>query len=125
MQWSATTQAKEAYHTVPKAFYTEITLDHIGERPHECWLYATQGRFQPPLQQELLERDDQIMQLKRAVQALPQQMRSIVAAYWGLDGAPPTNYALIGQSIGCSRETVRKRELEARKRLRRRLRNPF
>jgi RNA polymerase primary sigma factor len=70
-----------------------------------------------PLPEEAVELHLRSEALRRALAALPQREREVVAMRYGLAGAEPQTLEEIGRRLGLTRERVRQIELESLRRL--------
>lgn len=51
--------------------------------------------------------------LQRLVRRLPQRLRQVIVAYYGLDGQPPASYRQLGARLALSHERIRQLHIEA------------
>jgi len=79
-----------------------------------AWAQRPQGWLPPPeppnprqMAEENLWRAEVHSALTEAVSRLPQRLRQVIVAAYGLDGEPPRTLAAIGRLFGVSREMVR------------------
>ena len=70
-----------------------------------------------PLPEEAVELNLRSEALRRALAALPEREREVVAMRYGLGGAEPQTLEEIGRRLGLTRERVRQIELESLRRL--------
>ena len=70
-----------------------------------------------PLPEETVELSLRSQALRRALAALPEREREVVAMRYGLAGAEPQTLEEIGRRLGLTRERVRQIELESLRRL--------
>jgi RNA polymerase sigma factor (sigma-70 family) len=94
--------------------------EHQPPRPvgrDELPLSASQSFNGPdPLVDDLaarLDADQVSGELHRLVGTLPQRLRQVIVAHYGLRGLPPRSFAQIGQALGVTRQRVQQLHVEA------------